>query len=81
MTVNVSLFALAREVAGTDSVEIELGEDATVGRLRAALVESIPALAPVLESSLIAVNEEYAADADALAPGAAVAVIPPVSGG
>jgi len=77
----VKLFAIARELAGTDHVELELPEKANVGQLRAALVEAVPPLAPVVKQAMFAIDGEYAADEHRLAPDAEVACIPPVSGG
>ena len=76
MKLRVRLFAVLRERAGADSVELELGEDATVA-------DAISALAPVAGEMpfRLAVNREYADDADRLAPGDELAAIPPVSGG
>ncbi len=82
MTVTVRLFAILRERAGRDSVEIELPEGATVGdafeRLAAA-----PGLAELVRRMPLrmAVNREYACDATAIAPGDELALIPPISGG
>jgi molybdopterin synthase catalytic subunit len=82
MTVSVRLFAILRERAGTDSVEIELPEGATVGdafeRLAAA-----PGLGELVERMPLrmAVNREYAGDATKIGPGDELAVIPPISGG
>lgn len=76
MTVEVKLFAMLRERAGADSLEVELGEGATVGDLLAELGGLIGAL-PVRA----AVNREYSDSGQALAPGDEVALIPPVSGG
>ncbi|MGH2937226.1 MAG: molybdenum cofactor biosynthesis protein [Solirubrobacterales bacterium] len=82
MTVTVRLFAILRERAGRDSVEIELPEGATVGdafeRLAAApglgeLVERLPLR--------MAVNREYASETTTIAPGDELALIPPISGG
>jgi MoaE-MoaD fusion protein len=76
MRVRVRLFAVLRESAGADSVELELDEDATVA-------DAISALAPVAGEMpfRLAVNREYADDTDPLAPGDELAAIPPVSGG
>ena len=81
MTVRVQLFAVARQLAAAESVEIELSSGATVAELRAALGEQVPALAPLLRQTLFAVNAEYASDRTVLPKGAEVACIPPVSGG
>lgn len=82
MTVTVRLFAILRERAGRDSVEIELPEGATVGdafeRLAAA-----PGLGELVERMPLrmAVNREYVGEGTAIAPGDELALIPPISGG
>jgi molybdopterin converting factor subunit 1 len=82
MTVSVRLFAVLRERAGRDSVEIELPEGATVGdafeRLAAA-----PGLGELVGRMPLrmAVNREYAGDGTAIVPGDELALIPPISGG
>jgi MoaE-MoaD fusion protein len=80
--VTVRLFAMLRERAGSDSVEIELAESATVADAIAALgrhpkVGDLAARLPLR----IAVNREYAAEDAAIEPGDELAAIPPVSGG
>jgi MoaE-MoaD fusion protein len=74
--VSVQLFAILRERAGRDRVEVELPEGATVEQLLAELAELIGAL-PVR----VAVNREYADASEALGEGDELALIPPVSGG
>lgn len=82
MRVEVKLFATLRERAGTDSVELELAEGATVADAIAAL-GSAPGLADVggRLPVRLAVNREYAFDDAPIAPGDELAAIPPVSGG
>jgi len=81
MKINVKLFAVARERAGTSAIDVELSSPATVRQLRSALLEQYPALRDVVPHVRFAVNSEYAADATPIAPQAEVAIIPPVSGG
>ncbi|HUE72769.1 MAG TPA: molybdopterin converting factor subunit 1 [Pirellulaceae bacterium] len=82
MIVRVKLFAVARQRAGIDAVEVELpAVGATVADLRSAIVEHCPALADVLAHVKVAVNNDYAADGTAIDAKAEVALIPPVSGG
>jgi MoaE-MoaD fusion protein len=82
MTVTVRLFAILRERAGRDSVEIELPEGATVAdafeRLAAA-----PGLGELVGRMPLrmAVNREYAGEGATIAPGDELALIPPISGG
>jgi molybdopterin converting factor subunit 1 len=81
MMLRVKLFAVAKERAGRESVEVEIAEGATVRDLRAALAAQHPPLAEILPRVRLAVNNEYARDELVLPAGAEVAVIPPVSGG
>jgi MoaE-MoaD fusion protein len=74
--VNVRLFAVLRERAGSESLEIDLDEGATVA-------DAVRALAPVAGEMpfRVAVNREYANDSTPIAEGDELAAIPPVSGG
>jgi molybdopterin converting factor subunit 1 len=81
MIVAVRLFAVARDLAGRDVVEVELPVRSNVGQLRVALSQTVPALASLLPRMMIAVDAEYAADGKTLEGGEEVAAIPPVSGG
>src|SRR5687768_4583347 len=82
MTVRVRLFAMLRERAGRDEVELELGEGATVADAIAA-VGSLPGLEGVVGRLPVrmAVNRDYADESTSLAAGDELALIPPVSGG
>jgi molybdopterin synthase catalytic subunit len=76
MTVRVRLFAVLRERAGTDHIDLELPEGARVADALDALADVAGGLTCVM-----AVNREYA-DADhVLSRGDELALIPPVSGG
>jgi molybdopterin converting factor subunit 1 len=77
----IKLFALARDLAGTDTLALDLPAGCTVAMLRAMLVDRAPALAPVLPRSAIAINLEYARDDTRINPTDEIAIIPPVSGG
>ena len=81
MHVRVRLFAVAKERAGNSELELELPGSPTVADLRTALRDRFPELGPLWSSAMIAVDEEYAGDGVAIAPGSQLAVIPPVSGG
>jgi molybdopterin converting factor subunit 1 len=77
----VKLFAVARQRAGSDWVEIELPDETTVRQLRGALADQYPPLAELLPHVRFAVNNDYAADTQPIPAAAEVAIIPPVSGG
>ncbi len=75
MRVKVRLFAVLRERAGSETVELELADGATVRDAIDAVsfADGVPVL--------MAVNREVAAEDVVLAPGDELALIPPVSGG
>ncbi len=83
MNVRVLLFGAAREAAGgADAVALDLPEDATAGRVLAALSDPARgALADVARRSRLAVNQSFARDDAPVRPGDEVALIPPVGGG
>jgi molybdopterin synthase catalytic subunit len=79
--ITVLLFATLKDMAGTKQVTLELAEGATVSDLKFMLGDRFPRLAPILESTLVSVNKEYAFDEAEIPAGAEVALFPPVSGG
>ncbi len=81
MQIDLKLFAIARQRAGSDSVSIVLPENARVSDLRLAIGEQVPALAGLASSVMISVDAEYARDETVIHPNSEVAAIPPVSGG
>jgi molybdopterin converting factor subunit 1 len=76
MTVKVRLFAMLRERAGADQVELDLPPGARVADALERLGD-LGGGAPLV----MAVNREYADEDQILAPGDELALIPPVSGG
>lgn len=82
MVVNVRLFAMLRERAGRDSVDVELPEGATVQQAVDAIADA-HGLGDVLSRLpvVMAVNREYASADSVLAEADELALIPPVSGG
>jgi molybdopterin converting factor subunit 1 len=81
MRIRVRLFARAKDLAGADVLDVEMGAGARVVELRRRILEERPALAPILEQSAWAVDQEFANMATPLREGAEVALLPPVSGG
>jgi molybdopterin synthase catalytic subunit len=76
MHVRVRLFAALRERAGTDQIELELPDGASVGDA----LQRMQSLTDGV-SVVMAVNREYADPSEPLHSGDEVALIPPVSGG
>jgi molybdopterin synthase catalytic subunit/molybdopterin synthase sulfur carrier subunit len=81
VNVRVRLFAVARQAAGEEAVELALPEGATVADIRRQLAAHVPLLSAMLPRMLIAVNAQYAGDETIVPANADVACIPPVSGG
>jgi molybdopterin converting factor subunit 1 len=81
MILTVRLFARARDLAGADTLRIELPESATVADLRRRLAGDCPALAGLLQRSAIAVDGDFADETHGLAANCEIAMLPPVSGG
>jgi molybdopterin synthase catalytic subunit len=82
MTVTVRLFAMLREQVGSDSIELELADGATVADALAELAAR-PGLGEFLDRMQVAlaVNRDYADLGTSLAAGDELALVPPVSGG
>ena len=78
-TFRVRLFAAHREAAGRPFVDLVLKDGATVADLRAALSREVPSGARL--TTVVAVDGEFCGDEARLAPGADIAVFPPVAGG
>lgn len=81
MMIQVRLFAGMRQQMGVDVVKLELPSRASVADLRAEMSRQYTQLDPMLTRARIAVDERYVDDDHIIPPDAAVACIPPVSGG
>lgn len=81
MRVNVKLFAVLREKAGTAETSLELPDGTTVASAVEALASEFPQLRDHLQSVAFAVNRSYVKSRTSLGDGDELALIPPVSGG
>jgi len=77
----VLFFATLKDRAGVRQANLELPAGMTVGELKEILAGQYPALQPLLQHVLVAVNREYARDDVILPLAAEIAIFPPVSGG
>ncbi|MEW6206977.1 MAG: molybdenum cofactor biosynthesis protein MoaE [Acidobacteriota bacterium] len=75
------LFGQAREIAGRQSIALEIDTPATVASAFAAIKSIHPKLGGMERSLMFAVNEEYASPSQTLADDDQLAILPPVSGG
>jgi molybdopterin converting factor small subunit len=80
-TVRLLAFAGARDIIGAPEVGLPVVGPCDVAELWSVLLSRFPALEPYKRSIRLAVNGAYASDADRIAPGDEVALIPPVAGG
>lgn len=81
MLLNIRLFARAKDLAGSETVSVEVPDEATVGSLKLALKEQHPALEPVIRNLHVAIGTDYANDATLLNESQSISCFPPVSGG
>ncbi|MBX7214298.1 MAG: molybdopterin converting factor subunit 1 [Thermoflexales bacterium] len=77
----VLLFATLKERAGAPRIDVRLDGATTVAAFRALVAAQHPTLGPLLPQALVAVNQEFAFEEDAISPTDEVAIFPPVSGG
>lgn len=75
------LFASLRDRVGERRIWIDLPDGAFVRDLKTSLHKKYPGLQPILATSLVSVNKEYATDDQLIPEGAEIALFPPVSGG
>lgn len=81
MIFKIQLFATLKASTGLSSVELELTDSATVADMVNGLTERFPSISPLLTTSLVAVNHEFAAADQLLFAGDEIALFPAVSGG
>ncbi len=81
MRVTVRLFARLRELAGAETIAVDVAEPATVAAVWQAVAAVAPALAPFERALSCAVNAHFSRMSHPVAAGDDVAFLPPVSGG
>lgn len=81
MNLTVKLYAGLRDRAKTAQITVELPENSTVAELLTAIGRQYPALEAGLPTAIVAVNREFAAEQQVIAPQDELALFPPVSGG
>ena len=81
MKAQVKLFALARQLADCDTLEVDLPDGSTVAALRRIIGEQCPPLADLVRHAMFAVDTQYANEDSPIHNDAEIAFIPPVSGG
>ena len=81
MNVRAQFFAQLRDLAGAETVEINLPEKSTVSDLLEKIYEQKPSLRASDPTTLIGVGIEFVGRDYQLRPNELVAIMPPVQGG
>ncbi|HEY1402565.1 MAG TPA: molybdenum cofactor biosynthesis protein MoaE [Pyrinomonadaceae bacterium] len=81
ISVRVLYFGAAREEAGREEEQLEVGVPATAASVFEEVLNAHPALRRFGRSLLVAVNEEYSGAGAEVRAGDEIAIFPPVSGG
>jgi len=79
--IQVLFFASLKDQIGSNRLEIELPEGATVAALKKHLLDIQPGLGSIISNLSVSINQGYAFDNDIIPANAEVALFPPVSGG
>lgn len=74
-------FGVARDLAGRDEEELDLGSISSTAELWQLLLERHPSLDRVRGIARLAIDMQYATDASSVASAGEIAIIPPVAGG
>ena len=74
-------FATLRDRAGVKSVDLQIPMQTNVADFKILLIEKFPALAGLMNHTLVSINHEYVFDETIIPERAEIALFPPVSGG
>jgi len=81
MQITLKFFAVVRERLGKSEMTLDLPEGSTVADARTRVDEMAGDAAPLVQRSMVMLNQEYAGPEETLSDGDEIAFIPPVSGG
>lgn len=81
MKVRLLLFAVLRDIAGTDERELALADGTTARDVWQSLRREYAKLSDYTQPPMVAINETYATPETVLRDGDELAFIPPVAGG
>jgi molybdopterin converting factor subunit 1 len=77
----VLFFATLRDITGVKETSIDFSQGAKIADIKTAVLAKFPALQRIMDTLIVALNHEFAADEDIVSDGAEIAMFPPVSGG
>ncbi len=81
MQAKVLLFASARDAAQSESIFVDIADDATAAEVLEAIGRELPQMVALLPSCRLAVDCCYLSADSPVDAGGEIALIPPVSGG
>ena len=79
--VQIHFFAMLREIAQTESFELELNSELTAEQVLERVIEKYPALENYKSIVSFAVNDAYATGETPVKSGDRLALLPPIAGG
>ncbi len=79
MNINVLLFGIATDLAGSSSIKIELPVNSTIAGFKEIISQHFQL--KNMSTYAVAINESYATDETIINENDVIAIIPPVSGG
>jgi molybdopterin synthase sulfur carrier subunit len=79
--IRVQFYSQLRDLAGCQTLDVDLGEQATVAELLEKLYQQVPALRVHDKSILVGAGVELVERDYKIKPGDEIAVMPPVQGG
>ena len=74
-------FATLRDRAGMKSVDLQIPMQTNVADFKTLLIGKFPAIAELMNHTLVSINHEYVFDETIIPEHAEIALFPPVSGG
>jgi molybdopterin synthase sulfur carrier subunit len=80
-TVTVKLFAIYREVIGSEEISLEFPADAPVSNVLDVLIDRYPQLARWRSITQFGIDREFVTADTMMSDGNEIVLIPPVSGG
>ena len=81
MQIQVLMFAAAREAAQSDSLGIEVSDDACAKDVLNSIAVALPSISALMPSCRLAIDGQYVSPDTVIDANRELALIPPVSGG
>lgn len=80
-SITVNLYYHLKERAGTNKIQVEIPDSASMKDLKQYLILKHPALESQLDNILMLINQKIAVDEDIIPDGAQISFLTPIGGG